>query len=128
MIKTSAQIVESIKGNITEVTVADLADNLVKDIILIDVRESAEYKESHIAGSINFPRGVLEMKLHMHPEFKDSESPLDEMNKLDIYLVCRSGARSALAAESLQRMGFSNVLSVSGGMIEWTQKGFHTKS
>ena len=128
MIKTGAQIVDGIKANITEVTVNDLADNLAKEIILIDVRESEEYKESHIAGSVNFPRGVLEMKLHMHPDFKDAESPLDEMNKLDIYLICRSGARSALAAESLQRMGFSKVLSVSGGMMEWNNKGFHVKS
>jgi len=128
MIKSGAQIVEDIKGNITEVTVDDLANNLAKDIVLIDVREPEEYKESHIAGSVNFPRGVLEMKLPLHPEFKDAESPLDEMNKLDIYLICRSGARSALAAESLQRMGFSNVLSVSGGMMEWINKGFHTKS
>jgi rhodanese-related sulfurtransferase len=128
MIKTGAQIVEDVKANINEVTVEHLAENLAKDILLIDVRESDEYKESHIAGSANFPRGVLEMKIHMHPQFKEAESPLDEMNKLDIYLICRSGARSALAAESLQRMGFSNVLSVSGGMMEWNKKGFHVKS
>jgi rhodanese-related sulfurtransferase len=67
------------------------------------------------------------MKLQMHPEFKDAESPLDEMNKLDMYVICRSGARSALATESLQKMGFTNVFSVAGGMMEWTSKGFHTK-
>ena len=125
MIKTSAQIVESIKANINQVTVDNLAENLAKNIVLIDVREPDEFKESHIAGSVNFPRGVLEMQLDTHPEFKGAESPLEEMDKFPIYLICRSGARSALAAESLQRMGFSNVLSVTGGMMEWSKKGYH---
>ncbi len=126
MIKSAAEIVQNVKSQITEVTVDDLATHLANDIVLIDVREPEEFKESHIAGAVNFPRGVLEMKLQMHPEFKDAESPLDEMNKFDIYLICRSGARSALAAASLQSMGFNSVFSVNGGMMEWTNKGFHT--
>jgi rhodanese-related sulfurtransferase len=127
MIKSAAQLVQEMKDTIKEVTVEELAAHLANDIVLIDVRESEEFSSGHIPGSVNFPRGVLEMKLQMHPEFKDAESPLDEMNKLDMYVICRSGARSALATESLQKMGFTNVFSVAGGMMEWTSKGFHTK-
>ena len=112
MIKSGAQLVEEMKGTINEVSVDELASNLANDVIVIDVREAEEYQGGHIAGSTNIPRGVLEMKLQMHPQFKDAESPLDELNNHDIYLICRSGARSALAAESLQRMGFGKVFSV----------------
>ena len=128
MIKTGAQLVQEIMPNITEVSVADLADNLAQDIVLIDVREPEEFSQAHIAGAVNLPRGVLEMKLPMHPQFKDAESPLDEMNKHMVYLICRSGARSALAANSLQNMGFEQVKSVAGGMVAWQEQGLHTES
>ena len=127
MIKTGAQLVQDVKPQITEVTTDDLANNLAKDIVLIDVREPVEFAEGHIAGSVNFPRGVLEMKIQMHPQFKDAEAPLEEMNKHEIYLICRSGARSALAANSLQTMGFDKVKSVAGGMMAWQEKGLHTE-
>ena len=127
MIKTGAQLVQEVKPQITEVTTDDLANNLAKDIVLIDVREPVEFAEGHIAGSVNFPRGVLEMKIQMHPQFKDAEAPLEEMNKHEIYLICRSGARSALAANSLQTMGFDKVKSVAGGMMAWQEKGLHTE-
>ena len=127
MIKTASQLVSEVKPNIVEVTVDDLAEKLAQDIVLIDVREPGEYAEGHIAGAVNFPRGVLEMKLHLHPEFKDLEEPLEQLNKHQIYLVCRSGARSTLAAEALQRLGFDKVCSVTGGMMAWNEKGFHTE-
>ena len=127
MIKSGAQLVQEIKPNITETSVSELADNLAKDIVLIDVREPGEFSEAHIAGSVNFPRGVLEMKIQMHPQFKDLETPLEEINKHTIYLICRSGARSALAAHSLQQMGFSDVKSVAGGMMAWQEQGLHTE-
>jgi rhodanese-related sulfurtransferase len=127
MITSAAQLVQEMKDTIKEVSVEELAAHLANNIVLIDVRESEEFSSGHIPGSVNFPRGVLEMKLQMHPEFKDAESPLDEMNKLDIYVICRSGARSALATESLKKMGVTNVFSVAGGMMEWNENGFLTK-
>ena len=128
MIKTGAQLVQEIKPQISEVSVTDLADNLAKDIVLIDVREPAEFAQLRIAGAVNFPRGVLEMQLHTHSQFKDAEAPLDEMNQHSIYLICRSGARSALAAYALQQMGFEDVKSVAGGMVAWQEQDFHTES
>lgn len=128
MIKSGAQLVQEVKPSIEEVSVEELAANLAQNIILIDVREPAEFAEAHIAGAVNFPRGVLEMKLQMHPQVAEAEAPLEELNKFDIYLICRSGARSALATESLNRMGFASVKSVAGGMMAWTEKGLHSEA
>jgi rhodanese-related sulfurtransferase len=128
MIKTFPQLVQEVKANITEVSVQDLADKLATDIVLLDVREPGEFSQGHIAGAVNFPRGVLEAQLPMHPQFKDAESPLEEMNQKDIYLICRSGARSAMAAEAMQRLGFEKIYSVAGGMMEWTNQGLHTEA
>ncbi len=128
MIKTGAQLVQEVKPNITEVSVNELAENVAKDIVLIDVREPAEFAQGKIVGAVNFPRGVLEMQLHTHPQFKDAEAPLEEMNEHVIYLICRSGARSALAAFALQQMGFEQVKSVAGGMLAWQEQGFHSES
>lgn len=123
MIKTGAQLVQEIKPTITEVTTEQLADALAQDIVVIDVREPGEVAEGKIAQAVNLPRGVLEMKLHLLPMCKDAEAPLETLNNYDIYLICRSGARSALAASSLQTMGFSSVKSVSGGMLAWQEQG-----
>ena len=124
MIKTGAELVQTVKATIKEASVENLLENLERDIVLIDVREPEEYRAGHIASATSFPRGVLEMKLQTHPDFVNESEPLEKMATLPIYLICRSGARSAFAAESLHRMGFENVYSVAGGMLAWQEKGF----
>jgi rhodanese-related sulfurtransferase len=131
--KTSQQLVAEAKARIAEVSVMQLADAVKQhsDTILIDVREPAEYTQQHIAGSVNYPRGVLEMNIHNHPSVASSGCEpalaLQQLNQQAVYLICRSGARSALAAESLQRMGFTQVYSVAGGMQAWLDAGFASK-
>ncbi len=127
MIKSAAQLMSEVKQEISEVSVSELADNLAQDIVLIDVREPSEYAEGRIAGSVNIPRGVLEFKIHMHPQFKDAEAPLEEINKHEIYVICQSGGRSAFAAASLLSMGFNKVKSVAGGMMAWKEQNLHTE-
>lgn len=123
--KTSQQLVAEAKAAIREVSIQDLAEALQHDAetVLVDVREPAEYGQQHIVGSVNYPRGVLEMNIHNHPKVAASgcepQVALQQLANQPIYLICRSGARSALAAESLQRMGFSKVYSVAGGMQAW---------
>lgn len=119
MLKTGAELVAEAKSNINEVTIADLKAILSQETILIDVREPAEFKEKSIDQAMNIPRGVLEMQITQHPKVASSEDPMAMLAENDIYLICRSGARSALAAESLNKMGFSNVFSVAGGMMAW---------
>ena len=123
MMKTSADIVAAAKASIQEVSVSELA-NVLGDhhTILIDVREPDEFAAGHIDRAVNYPRGVLEMRIHQHPEVAaqcDTATALAQLAQRPIYLICRSGARSALAAEALLRMGFISVYSVAGGVTEW---------
>jgi len=128
MIKTGEQLVQEVKSLISEASVEQLQQNINQGIVLIDVREPLEYEGGHIPQAVNIPRGILEMKLHLHPEFHRQEQPLEKMNGKDIYLICRTGARSALAAESLERLGFERVYSVAGGMTKWQQDGLEIVS
>lgn len=123
--KTVQQLVAEAKAHIKEVTLEQLTQYLQQhpEPRLIDVREPAEFVQNHIAGAVNYPRGVLEMQLANHPAVAASGCAADvalaQLAAEPLYLICRSGARSALAAESLQRMGFTQVYSVAPGMQGW---------
>lgn len=81
-----------------------------ENIVLLDVRESAEYAFNHIPNAISIPLGELEERM-------------GELNKdNEIYLVCRTGNRSDLAAQKLSEKGFTNVINVVPGMSQWTGK------
>lgn len=88
----------------------ELQDKLkeVENIVLVDVREAAEYVFNHIPNAVSIPMG-------------DLESRINELNKdQDIYVVCRTGNRSDLAAQKLVEKGFKNVVNVVPGMSQWT--------
>lgn len=125
--KTAQQLVDEVKSRILEVSVTQLAEALQQQqAILIDVREPEEYHQGAIKGAVNYPRGVLEMKIHQHPACggqTDAVAALNQLAEQPLYLICRSGARSALAADALQSMGFRTVYSVAGGMLAWTEAG-----
>ena len=81
-----------------------------ESIVVIDVREAAEFAFNHIPNAISIPLGELEERIN-------------ELNKQDeIYVVCRTGNRSDLAAQKLTEMGFTNVINVVYGMSQWTGK------
>jgi rhodanese-related sulfurtransferase/TusA-related sulfurtransferase len=81
-----------------------------ENIVVLDVRETAEYAFNHIPNSVSIPLGELENRL-------------DELNKdTKIYVVCRTGSRSDLAAKKLSDNGFSNVMNVVPGMSQWSGK------
>lgn len=124
-IKTGQQLVKEVMPNIKQLSVEELKAKISDDnTLLIDVREPGEFNNGHIEGAVSIPRGLLEMKLHQHPSVSHIESPADalaELNNKTLCVICLTGGRSALAAESLQRMGFENVYSVSGGMNAWNK-------
>ncbi len=79
-----------------------------KNLIVIDVREAAEYANNHIPKTTNIPLG-------------DLESHINDFNKDDdIFLICRTGNRSGMAASKLTELGFNHVYNVVPGMSEWT--------
>ncbi|MDC2863182.1 sulfurtransferase TusA family protein [Bacillus sp. BP-3] len=81
-----------------------------ENIVVLDVRETAEYVFNHIPNAISIPLGELEERF-------------DELNKKDeIFVVCRTGNRSDLASRKLTEKGFANVMNVVPGMSEWTSK------
>ena len=104
-------IVDDAKPRIRETTVeqvkADLDSNA--EFVLIDTREDSEWDAAHAAGSIHLGKGIIE---------RDIEGAVpDEGTKLVLY--CGGGYRSALAADVLQNMGYTNVYSLAGGWRAW---------
>ncbi|MGJ7923243.1 sulfurtransferase TusA family protein [Neobacillus sp. LXY-4] len=90
----------------------ELAELLQKEenLVVLDVREEAEYAFNHIPNAVSIPLGELEQRFN-------------ELNKEDaIYVVCRTGSRSDFAAQILTKNGFKNVINVLPGMSEWTGK------
>jgi sulfur dioxygenase len=116
-ILTPSQLVAQVKTEITEILPSDVAQMLTEDgVILIDIRESSEYEEKVIPGAHLLPRGILEFKI------MELEKIINPQNKIILY--CRSGNRSALAAASLNKMGFKNVMSMIGGYEAWKEINF----
>ncbi|HXR76594.1 MAG TPA: rhodanese-like domain-containing protein [Bryobacteraceae bacterium] len=101
------KIVEDAKTRITEITVDQYCEMLESGAAgqLVDVREDSEYAAGHARGAVHLGRGVIERDIeHAIP---------DKSAKLVLY--CGGGFRSALAADNIQRMGYTNVLSLDGG-------------
>lgn len=109
------RVVEEARARVTETDVAAVRARLDsgEPFHLIDVREDSEWEEGHLPGAAHIGRGVLE---------RDIEKTIPDTGA-DIVLYCGGGYRSALAAESLQRMGYSNVQSMDGGFRAWKEAG-----
>lgn len=103
--------VEAAKTNVKEASVQDVQKRLAdrKPFRLIDVREDREWASGHAQGAEHLGRGVIE---------RDIERAVPE-KETEIVLYCGGGFRSALAADSLQKMGYTNVWSMAGGWSAW---------
>ena len=105
--------VEAAKTSIKEINPQDSLAQQAKGALLVDVREDTEWQAGRIAGAIHLGKGVIE---------RDIEKAIADKNS-KIILYCGGGFRSALAAESIQKMGYTDVFSMSGGWREWTTAG-----
>ena len=110
--KSAADMIDEAKAKIKEVSARSLVENPDPDVVLIDCRELNEWNLGHIPGAIYVPRGRLEQRI---------EEAVDRDKKIVVY--CHSGNRSALAAETMQQMGYKDVASMSGGIQEWADAG-----
>ena len=85
--------------------------------VLVDVREESEYTRGHIPGAVHLGKGVIERDIE--ERYSDPATPF--------VLYCGGGFRSALAADNIQKMGYTNVISMDGGWRAWTEAGLPTE-
>lgn len=114
------KLVNDAKTRIKEVTVDETRDRLQEnpEAKLIDVREDNEWDAAHAAGSIHLGKGIIE---------RDIEATAPEKST-ELILYCGGGYRSALAADVLQQMGYTNVFSMAGGWKAWKESGAPVES
>ena len=110
------QVVDDARKRVKEVGVDEVKARLDRGqkFLLIDVREESEFAKDHLPGAVHLGKGIIE---------RDIEERVPDLNA-PMVLYCGGGFRSALAADNLQKMGYSNVLSMDGGIREWRGKNY----
>ena len=110
------KIVEDAKSRVRETNVDDVKSRLDRGdkLVLIDVREDREFDADHLPGAVHLGKGIIE---------RDVEAKYPDL-QAELILYCGGGFRSALAADNLQIMGYSNVISMDGGIRGWREKGY----
>ena len=113
------QLVESVRRNIRECSVDDVHMRQAGGgkFLLLDVREESEFKAGHIPGATWLGKGIIE---------RDIESVVPDPDT-EIVMYCGGGFRSALAADNLQKMGYTNIISMDGGFRGWKDAGHDIK-
>ncbi len=107
------RIVDESRQRIQEVTAAETLERVASGAVLIDVREDGEFAAGHASGAQHIGRGVIERDIvEKHPD-----------KQQELILYCGGGYRSAMAADSLQKMGYTNVFSMAGGWRAWKEYG-----
>ncbi|MBW7932527.1 MAG: sulfurtransferase [Gemmatimonadaceae bacterium] len=110
-------LVDSLRPHVKEVTLVDARARHAAGAHLVDIREQSEWAAGHAAGALYLGKGVLE---------RDIEARIPD-KQAEIILYCGGGYRSVLAADALQRMGYTNVSSMMGGWREWSASGAPTE-
>src|SRR5215470_6554412 len=110
------RIVDDARSRIQETNVEEVKERLDggDKFLLIDVREESEFARDHLPGAIHLGKGIIE---------RDIESRVPDLNT-PLVLYCGGGFRSAMAADNLQKMGYTNVISMDGGIREWRGKNY----
>jgi rhodanese-related sulfurtransferase len=118
--KTAHDLVLEAKANIREISLEDALTHLGTPSLVVDVREPEEFQQGHLPSAINIPRGML--------EFRMSQEPTLMARDREIVIYCKTSGRSALAAESLAKLGFTGVQSIAGGFDAWCAAGYPTET
>ena len=124
MSKSASELVAEAKQRVENLSPEQVEEEMASGALVVDVREPAERQQAAIPGSIHAPRGMLEFYCDPSmPYFKEEFTP-DQR----IILHCASGGRSALAADTLKKMGFTNVAHLDGGIKAWQESGKPTEA
>ena len=110
------RIAEDARSRVNEISLADVKAKLDRgeNFLLVDVREESEYAADHLPGAVHLGKGIIERDIENR--VPDPATPL--------VLYCGGGFRSAMAADNLQKMGYTNVLSMQGGIRGWRERAF----
>ena len=110
------KIVDDAKTRVRTTNVDEVKSKLDhgEKFVLVDVREESEFAKDHLPGAIHLGKGVIE---------RDIEARVPKLDT-PLVLYCGGGFRSALAADNLQKMGYTNVISMGGGIRDWREKGY----
>jgi len=110
------KIVNDARRRVRETNVDEVKKRMDRGdkFLLVDVREESEFAKDHLPGAIHLGKGVIE---------RDIEARVPELNS-EMILYCGGGYRSALAADNLQKMGYTNVISMDGGIRGWREKAY----
>jgi rhodanese-related sulfurtransferase len=110
------KIVDDAKSRVRETNVDSIKTRMDRGdkFVLVDVREESEFAKDHLPGAIHLGKGIIE---------RDIEARVPELDT-EMILYCGGGFRSALAADNLQKMGYTNVISMDGGIRDWREKGY----
>jgi len=113
------ELIQECLGDVREIMPWDLVERLVvnPDLLIVDVREPYEFDAMHIADSLNVPRGILESACEW--DYEETIPELVRARERELVLVCRSGHRSVLAANSLLVLGYRDVASLKTGLRGW---------
>jgi rhodanese-related sulfurtransferase len=113
------RLVADARGRIRQTTPEEVHARMARGekLLLIDVREESEYAAGRIAGAVHIGRGILE---------RDIETRVPD-HDAGIILYCGGGFRSALSADNLSKMGYTNVVSMDGGWRRWNELGYETE-
>ena len=111
------QLADDAKTRVKEISVTEAAKHQSAGAVLIDVRESDEFSKGHAKGAAPLSKGIIELRI---------EETVPDLNK-EIICYCGGGSRSALAADNLQKMGYTNVSSMAGGFKAWKDAGLPTE-
>jgi len=110
------KIVSDAKQRVRETNVDEVKARLDRGekFVLVDVREDREFAADHLPGAVHMGKGVIE---------RDVEGKYPDLGT-ELVLYCGGGFRSALAADNLQKMGYTNVISMDGGIRDWRERGY----
>jgi rhodanese-related sulfurtransferase len=110
------KIVDDAKTRVRATNVDEVKSKLDhgEKFVLVDVREESEFAKDHLPGAIHLGKGVIE---------RDIEARVPKLDT-PLVLYCGGGFRSALAADNVQKMGYTNVISMDGGIRGWREKGY----